>query len=137
MPDKTTIYVVTSGDYSDYGIEAMFSTREKAQAYIDARNLNDYDEGREVNEWIVDEQEGWLMRPQWEAHIRNEPPSIRDRDAAIRRGKEVAYITSYVSPEHALKLAAEVRQQWLREQGIVNAEGSMWLADDGIYVEVI
>ena len=31
-----TIYVVTAGEYSDYRIMAAFSTREGAQAYIDA-----------------------------------------------------------------------------------------------------
>jgi len=30
------IYVVTSGEYSAYGIEGVFSTKEKAQAFVDA-----------------------------------------------------------------------------------------------------
>lgn len=30
------IYIVTLGSYSDYNIEGVFSTMEKAQAYIDA-----------------------------------------------------------------------------------------------------
>lgn len=30
----TKVYIVTSGCYSDYGIEACFSTKEKAQEYI-------------------------------------------------------------------------------------------------------
>lgn len=29
----STVYLVTSGSYSDYGIEAVFSTAEKAEAY--------------------------------------------------------------------------------------------------------
>lgn len=28
------IYIVTSGDYSDYRVNAVFSTREKAEEYI-------------------------------------------------------------------------------------------------------
>lgn len=32
------IYIVTSGCYSDYGINAVFSTREKAQEYCDMHN---------------------------------------------------------------------------------------------------
>ncbi len=32
-----TIYAVTSGSYSDYGIEQVFLTREKALAFIKAR----------------------------------------------------------------------------------------------------
>ena len=32
----TTIYLVTSGEYSSYGIDGVYSTREKAQAHVDA-----------------------------------------------------------------------------------------------------
>ena len=31
---KTTIYIVTSGEYSDYGIRAIFSSKEKAETFI-------------------------------------------------------------------------------------------------------
>lgn len=31
-------YIVTGGNYSDYAIMAVYSTREKAQAYIDNYN---------------------------------------------------------------------------------------------------
>ena len=34
------IYVVTSGCYSDFHINAMFSTGEKAQKYIDAAKFD-------------------------------------------------------------------------------------------------
>jgi hypothetical protein len=42
------IYVVTSGSYSDYSISDVFSTKEKAQAYIDAygggyNHIEDYE----------------------------------------------------------------------------------------------
>lgn len=36
------IYVVTSGEYSDYGIDAIFSTKEKAQEYITIRTNSEY-----------------------------------------------------------------------------------------------
>lgn len=56
-----TIYIVTDGCYSDYGIRAVFSTREKAQAFIDehaapwdgpgrARPLDD----PSIEEWDMD-----------------------------------------------------------------------------------
>ena len=43
MPNKkVTIYAVSSGSYSDYRINALFSTKAKAQAYIDdATNADD------------------------------------------------------------------------------------------------
>ena len=39
------IYVVTSGEYSDYGIDAMFDDKELAQDFIDSFNPS-YDEMR-------------------------------------------------------------------------------------------
>lgn len=36
-----TVYVVTTGSYSDYGIRGMFSTKEKAQAFIEATHHGD------------------------------------------------------------------------------------------------
>ena len=48
------IYVVTSGCYSDFRIDAMFSTREKAQKYIDAAKFDDWDDINGITEWDVD-----------------------------------------------------------------------------------
>jgi hypothetical protein len=36
------IYIVTSGSYSDYQINAVFSTRELAQKYVDKFESTDY-----------------------------------------------------------------------------------------------
>ena len=48
------IYVVTSGCYSDFHIDAMFSTREKAQKYIDATKFDDWDEINGITEYDID-----------------------------------------------------------------------------------
>ena len=48
------IYVVTSGCYSDFHIDAMFSTREKAQKYIDAAKFDDWDEINGITEYDID-----------------------------------------------------------------------------------
>ena len=45
------VFIVTSGCYSDYLIEAVFSTRENAEAYINAKGT-DYD--WDVSEWDID-----------------------------------------------------------------------------------
>ena len=37
MMAERTVYLVTSGDYSDYGVEAVFSSLKKAYAYIGNR----------------------------------------------------------------------------------------------------
>lgn len=48
------VYVVTSGEYSDYGIDAIFSTAEKAQEYVSMREFTDTYESYRINVWDVD-----------------------------------------------------------------------------------
>ena len=61
------VYIVTSGEYSDYTIEAVFSTRKKAEEYVDAHG-SDY----RVEEYPVDDAEVkknesiWLVSVNWE-----------------------------------------------------------------------
>ena len=45
------IYIVTSGEYSDYHIDAVFSTKEKAKAYIQQKGT-EYD----IEEYELDEE---------------------------------------------------------------------------------
>lgn len=55
------VYIVTSGVYSDYGIEAVFSSVEKAQAFIDkGKKKGEY--GSEYNDAHIEEYE--LDRPE-------------------------------------------------------------------------
>lgn len=49
------VYVVTSGEYSDYGINAIFSTAEKAQEYISMKEFTNNYESYRINVWEVDE----------------------------------------------------------------------------------
>lgn len=49
------VYVVTSGEYSDYRIDAIFSTAEKAQEYVNMREFTNEDEHYRINIWDVDE----------------------------------------------------------------------------------
>ena len=48
------VYVVTSGEYSDYGIDGIFSTAEKAQEYVSMREFTDENESYRINVWEVD-----------------------------------------------------------------------------------
>lgn len=50
----TTIYVVTSGQYSDYSIRGVFTTKENAQAYINAFSAK-YSEFNDVEEYELDQ----------------------------------------------------------------------------------
>lgn len=45
------IYVVTSGEYSDYGIDAVFTTKEKAVEYVEQHGT-DYN----IEEYSLDEE---------------------------------------------------------------------------------
>lgn len=60
------VYIVTSGEYSDYHIAAVFSTRKKAAEYVDAQG-SDY----RVEEYPVDDAEVkknesiWLVSVNW------------------------------------------------------------------------
>jgi hypothetical protein len=129
----STIYVVTSGSYSDYHTDALFSTKEKAQAWID---IASYGKGGDyqIEEWPLDEQVGVVWRTLHTATIylddgkiedghSNEvlaQPEVRTNPASHfpgnQRYREGCRVQSYVSQEHARKLAVEFRQEWLRKQ---------------------
>lgn len=49
------VYVVTSGEWSDFHIDAMFSTPELAARYVDACGFDEYNECNGVEEWTLDE----------------------------------------------------------------------------------
>lgn len=49
------VYIVTEGEYSDYHIEAVFSTRENAEKFIAARDTAYYLGDYEIEELDLDE----------------------------------------------------------------------------------
>jgi hypothetical protein len=134
------VFIVTSGAYSDYGINSVFSSREKAQAWVD-KHANP--SGYRIEEYEVDEcaahvkltrhevaidlESGDIIQTRahdWigPANVRSEPCEFID---FRRTGRSSGYPTfgflfgrviSYVNAEHALKLAAECRQEWLRKK---------------------
>ena len=48
--DENKVFVITSGEYSDYHIERVFSTHKKAQEYLDTK-----DDGYRLEEYYLDE----------------------------------------------------------------------------------
>jgi hypothetical protein len=46
------VYMVTRGDYSDYGVVGLFASRELAQGYIVTRQA-DYTPFNDIEEWEV------------------------------------------------------------------------------------
>lgn len=134
-----TVYLVTSGCYSDYRVDAAFSSRKIAQNYIDKRLEKDHsyrDSGIEeyeidalaksehfdvwyVRMWLDDGSVIWknqqsVFEPKYRSRLDNRGGTYSDRP--------IIDATSSVSEEHAIKIAAEERQRYLREQaqGIEN-----------------
>jgi hypothetical protein len=126
-----TIFVVTSGDYSAYGINAMFTHRADAEEYM---KLID---GSDVEEWTLDEFAGGKVVTVFQSHIAMSDGKISEMnptkvlDSALDHGKTKVNRTSWanqrgtfsqavsmsvVSQQHANKIVVEARQAWLREQ---------------------
>lgn len=53
MTEVQTIYICTSGEYSDYGINAVFTDRELAEAYARDFSRDSYGGKIEVEEWTA------------------------------------------------------------------------------------
>ena len=49
----TTIYAVSTGEYSDYRVVALFTTEELAQKFIDSFVNNTYTEFNKIEEYIL------------------------------------------------------------------------------------
>ncbi len=53
-----TIYIVTAGDYSDYRVNAIFSTKKNAEKYIEAFNWarrSKHSSKARIEEWSLDD----------------------------------------------------------------------------------
>ncbi len=124
-----TVYVVTSGAYSDYGIDAIFSTKELAEKYCENNKHQDLNG---VDEWELDTDQNVIEREYWDARVGTD----KDRNYWLPYGKiEVTgphfhkncekersqvwegtgqiICYSYESQEHAHKLAVEAWQKHL------------------------
>ncbi len=130
-----TAYVVTSGEYSDYSIEAVFSTDENAQLFID--RVSDPDEVEDdasyrprIEEWPVDPEIGTLREGKRCYFVRmsrcgdvlesaSDPSSYGFREA--RKGDHwdiqgnLAIHVFAQDEEHAVKIAGDRRSRALAE----------------------
>lgn len=137
-----TIYVVTSGEYSDYSINAMFSTKELADQYI-AKSIAhadlNYNYGYNVEEWELDKYAAAKELSIWGMGMLLDDGSIVEgpfvfTDLGLEftsrinqigdnvpcyQNRPIVRVHSTVSAEHARKVAAEARQGWLREQALL------------------
>ncbi len=125
------IYVVTGGSYSDYHIEAVFTTKELAEAFVNGhdkeKNAYGNDSDIEIEEWDADVSPKGFFQKVWQVwldiktgNMSNVPTfefevKPRDYSDAHLNGADGIYAESVVSADHAIKIAAEERQRLLRE----------------------
>lgn len=124
MSDK--VFVVTHGEYSDYCIVGVFSTKDKAAEACPAAAA-EIGSAR-IEEWGLDTADEALLQQVFQAKITIDTGAIisetpyeraecRQRDWSTSFvHPEYNSITAYsvVSQEHALKVAIEARQAALR-----------------------
>lgn len=122
------VWVVTAGEYSDYHIEGVFTSRAAAESYVEGHNFrvgleNDTCHAR-VEEYVLDCLSEWQRGPIYPVMIDlgtgrvlplMEGNQFRHRDRVIveERPGEIM-VASTRSVEHATKVAIEKRQEWLR-----------------------
>lgn len=141
------VWVVCEGEYSSRSIVAVFSSQEKADAYVKAADTikeNSYS-NCDIEEFMIDAAADHVFRHAHHCQIdlitgeighysasgEMVPPGQRAKDPEVYisglgsdfPGNPHASVTSYVSEDHAYKLAAESRQAWLREMA---AQGYVW-----------
>jgi hypothetical protein len=81
-----TIYIVTSGEYSDYGINAVFDDKEKAEQWIKEKRVIDY---LEAGDYDIEE---YKLNPTMPDEYRQ---GMLPYDVWIRRSGDIQTITRY------------------------------------------
>ena len=124
-----TIYLVTSGEYSDYSIDGVFSTKNKAERYIKTAQASRlYHDDYRIEKWVLDRALREKSYKEWHCSIMLETGEMSD----VKFNEEFgipASSTSYTdirafsysckSKSHCLKLAVEARQKWMRAQALL------------------
>jgi hypothetical protein len=128
------VYVVTSGEYSDFDLRGVFSSSKNAEQYrknCEASSECQYS-FNDIIEWELDHE---LKETEYIEHYaaimidtgeecERRLPNISRRwgipesshwvDSTACAGRGIAYAESHKSIKHAVKLAIEARQEWLR-----------------------
>ena len=114
------IYIVTSGEYSDYEIEAVFTTKEKAVEYVEQNgtryNIEEYNLDEEVEKktqlWSIEfcVEDGKLCEASPTSYDRNKVIDTCFIFDTFGYRKEIPYIRFYVDADamdRAVKIAME------------------------------
>lgn len=85
--EKTIVFLVTSGSYSDYRIDAIFSTRKLADQFIKTKTNSPEDEDGDrsyysdfnnIQEWTIDDLANARWRKTWSAGILLDTGEIKE-----------------------------------------------------------
>lgn len=119
MKQEKVVYAVTHGDYSDYGLDGLFSTEGKAQEWIDHTFDPDY---YRIEEYVLDGEQPDMSDKMFEVRIDYETFDARITERFcvnhLRAGEMVNTVRmtdslemmTYIvadSPVRALKVASE------------------------------
>lgn len=116
---KQTVYVVTSGEYSDYSIDAIFKTRELAEGYISLKG-NSY-----PGHWSIEEHtlNAAPAKTEYEALVNFKTGEQYSDTRHVVANERITYnlgasiIYGYgKTPEHALKAARDNRAKLMAEK---------------------
>lgn len=128
--DKKKVYVVTSGEYSDYGISAIFDDKLLAQKYIEIYNqFSDYNDYNNIEEYEINPIEQQLKQGRFlyeiEMYANGE---VRGKDLSKNVDEKISFVVLRLNSEteswmtihcyatdltHAIKIANEKRVQYL------------------------
>jgi len=133
---QSKVFVVTTGCYSGYSIKGIFSTEEKARQYMKNCETSEECWDKYFNDlatWTLDEA---LREENYTRHdvgimldtgeVREGPSTIEfwgipqpqtyvSESVPAYKGRGIVRAESHISARHAMKLAVEARQAWMRE----------------------
>lgn len=134
---KRIVYAVSSGSYSDYRVNGIFSTREKAEKFLGTCRASEACWNKDFNDIIEYTLDADLAQQDYVRYsvgimcdtgeVKEGPRSkdyfgIPESKAYISykvplyQGRDIARSESHKSAAHAMKVAVEARQKWLRER---------------------
>lgn len=130
----TTVYIVTTGSYSDYRINAVFSTPELAQTYIDRCQFDQYAEPG-IEEYEVDDVDMEWLNSKLSSYIvyiwKNSPDVAHARvltglqaEFESEEEKFYCFMVFAESKEHAAKIAMERRSIQIIKDELLKAQST-------------
>ena len=118
--DMKEIHIVTAGDYSDYTIYGVFSTQEKAQAYIDSREWSYNDPG--IESYDVDELAPPKGKHLFQVYMERDGTASKiekagswdDPEVKLMPIRNILMVVCWARDEiHAAKIAGERRREFI------------------------